>query len=171
MDIPHLEWMIPVAEEVCKKENIDDSLLLPLVILHDVGYAECPKDNSFGLDMRKAHMKAGEKIAKQLLEKINYPKEKIEKISYYISVHDNWAFGEQNMYWQDKILGTFGDLDFIWVVTPKGFVHIKSLLNKNDKELIEYAERKSDSNVEAHFITKTTKKLFEKYLKERKAEQ
>ena len=97
MDIDHIEWMMKDAFLVCQKENLDDSLLLPLVILHDVGYAEVPKDNPFKLNLRKAHMEAGAKIARHILEKLNYPKDKIKKIEYYVSVHDNWALGDNSV--------------------------------------------------------------------------
>jgi len=85
---------------------------MPLVILHDVGYAKVPKDNPFKLDLRKAHMKAGAKIARKILTELNYPKNKVDKIVNYISIHDNWAFGQNDIYTKDKILGTFSDLDY-----------------------------------------------------------
>ena len=83
MDIDHIQWMMKDAALVCKKEKLDDSLLLPLVILHDVGYAEVPKDNPFKLNLRKAHMKAGAKIARRILEQVKYPADKINKLEYY----------------------------------------------------------------------------------------
>ncbi|MBT4805042.1 hypothetical protein HON71_02625 [Candidatus Woesearchaeota archaeon] len=167
MDIDHIEWMMKDALLVCKKENLDDTLLLPLVILHDVGYAEVPKDNPYNLDLRKAHMKAGKKIAKEILEKVNYPKDKIKTISYYVSVHDNWALGNNKIYQKDVILGTFTDLDFIWMTTKKGFPAISKILKKNKKEMVQYIEN-NEKLVERPFATKTVKELFQKYLQQRK---
>ena len=40
MDIDHVEWMMEQAKVLCQKEDIDKTLLMPLVILHDVGYGE-----------------------------------------------------------------------------------------------------------------------------------
>ena len=40
MDIDHIEWFMETAQMVCQKEDLDDSLLLPLAILHDVGYSK-----------------------------------------------------------------------------------------------------------------------------------
>jgi HD superfamily phosphodiesterase len=163
MDIDHIEWMMKDAMIVCEKEKIDDSLLLPLVILHDVGYAEFPKDNPFNLNLRKAHMKAGAKISQTILEKVDYPKNKIQKISYCVSVHDNWALGDDKIYLEDKILGIFNDLDFIWMATPKGFPALMKILNKNHKELTDYIKH-DEKLTRRPFSSKTTKKLFEKYL-------
>ncbi len=168
MDIDHIEWMMKDALLVCEKEKIDDEILLPLVILHDVGYAEVPKDDPNKLEMRKAHMKAGAKIAKEILEKAKYPSDKAKKIEYYVSVHDNWAFGDDE-YKRDKLLGAFKDLDFIWMATPKGFPAMMKVLGKNKNEMIKYIEsRPEEENFE--FSCQTTKELFEKYLSGRKKE-
>lgn len=169
MDIDHVEWMMQDALLVCEKEKIDDEILLPLVILHDVGYAEAPKDNPFKLNARKAHMAEGEKIARQILESINYPKNKIKKIAYYVSIHDNWALGDDEVYKNDKALGVFNDLDFIWMATQKGFPALMKILKLDKKEMIEYLE-KDEKPAKRPFATETTKKLYEKYLNDRRKE-
>jgi HD superfamily phosphodiesterase len=163
MDIDHIEWMMKDALLVCKNEDIDETLLLPLVILHDVGYANVPKDNPYKLNLRKAHMKEGAKIAKEILKKVNYPVNKTKKIVYYVSVHDNWAFDQNDIYKNDKILGNFTDLDFIWMATPKGFPAMKKILNKNSTEM--YNDLKNDEKIiKRPFSSKTTLMLFNKYL-------
>ena len=139
MDIDHIEWMMKDALLVCEKEGIDEEILLPLAILHDVGYANVSKEDPYKIETRKAHMKEGAKIAKEILAKVKYPKEKAEKIVYYVSVHDNWAFGDDE-YKRDRSLGAFKDLDFIWMATPKGFPAMMKVLGKNKKEMIEYIE-------------------------------
>jgi hypothetical protein len=169
MDIAHIKWMMRDAFLVCQMEKIDDSLLLPLVILHDVGYAKVPKDNPFNLDLRKAHMEEGAKIAKEILEKVDYPKDKVEKIVYYVSVHDNWAFGDDEVYKNDIILGVFNDLDFMWLATEKGFVAIADYLKLNHKAMLEYIKN-DEKLINRPLSTKTTQKLFANYIEERKEE-
>jgi len=169
MDIDHIKWMIQDALLVCEKEGIDDSLLLPLVILHDVGYAEFPKGNPFKLDIRKKHMKAGAKIAKQILEKLNYPKGKIKKIEYFVSFHDNWALGDNSVYEKYLILAVFTDLDYIWMATPEGFLALMKILGKNKRQMLEYLETNDKPKLRP-FSTDTTKNLYNKYLKERRRE-
>ena len=169
MDIDHIEWMMQDALLVCEKESVDDTLLLPLVILHDVGYAEVPKGNSFNLNLRKAHMAAGGKIAKKILESVNYSKEKIKTIAHYVSIHDNWALGDNEVYKTDKALGVFNDLDFIWTATPKGFPAVRKIRNLSKKEMIEYLE-KDEKPAKRPFATETTKRLYEKYLNDRRKE-
>ncbi len=170
MDVDHIEWMMEEALVVCEKEKLDDSLLLPLVILHDVGYSEVAKDNPFKLDMRKAHMEKGALIAEKVLKKLDYSKDKIDKIVYYVSVHDNWALGDTEIYLNDKILGIFTDMDFTWMATPKGFPAFLLILNKDHKEMIEYLESRETPAKGVPFSSKTTKRLYEDYLKDRKNE-
>ncbi len=168
MDIDHIKWMIQDALIVCQKEKIDDSLLLPLVILHDVGYGVGEKVY-FNKDLKHKHMKIGAKIAKKILKKVKYPKEKIKKIVYYISVHDNWIFGDNEIYKKDIILGTFTDLDYIWMATPKGFPIFMKILNKNSKEMLEYLWT-NEKLKNRSFVTKTTKKIYNNYVRDRKEE-
>ena len=166
MDLAHIKWMMKEALTVCRKENIDDSLLLPLVILHDCGYAITPKNNSFKLTTRKQHMRKGAEITKKILGKIDYPKKKVKKIINYVFVHDNWALGDNSIYRKDKILSVFNDLDFIWMVTPRGFQEVGKILNKNPQDMLEYLENNEKLN-NRPFFAPTTKKLFYSYLKKR----
>lgn len=169
MDINHIEWMTGDAFAVCKIENLDESILLPLVILHDVGYSEIPPSNPFNLDMRKEHMKKGAEIARYILEELGYDAEKTEKISHLISIHDNWALGDDQSYKDNIVLGTFNDLDFMWMATPKGFPALLKIRNVSSKEMMHYLET-NDKLTKRPFFTKTTKEIFERYLEDRRAE-
>jgi len=170
-DVDHIQWMMKDAMFICEQENIDDSLLLPLVIFHDVGYALVDSTRFLEKGPRKEHMKQGARIVKEELTKLNYDKNKIEKISYYISVHDNWSFGEVDIYITDIILGTFKDLDYIWTYTKIGFDARTRDYNKTPREfLIELIDEPSPIHSKKPFSNKTTEKLHIKYLEERKKE-
>ena len=168
MDIDHVEWMMQAAETVCENENVDDSLLLPLVILHDVGYAETGPVY-FDKNLKQAHMDAGAKMARRILAEVGYPEDKIEKIASYILVHDRWIFGDHDVYKNDLVLGAFNDLDFMSMAAAKCFPHVMKNLKKNPKEMVEFIES-SEKLVNRPFATKTTEQLFEKHLNERKKE-
>lgn len=169
MDVDHIEWMMGDALRLCEVEELDVNYLLPLVILHDVGYANVPKDNPFNLDLRRMHMAKGARIAKDILTELEHSQEVIDKISYYVSVHDNWALGDNEIYKQDKVLGSFTDLDFIWMATPKGFHALMKILNKTPNEMIEYL-RTNEKLIARPFTTIFAKNLFEKYLSQRTEE-
>lgn len=169
MDVDHIEWMIGDALRLCEAENLDADYLLPLVILHDVGYANVPKDNPFNLDLRRAHMAEGAVIAREILTRLGYPAKIIDVIAYYVSVHDNWALGDNGIYKKDKILGSFTDLDFIWMATPKGFPALMKILNKTPHEMTEYL-RSNEKLTARPFVTISAKQSFEEYLLQRASE-
>lgn len=169
MDVEHVKWMMKEAEAVAKKESLDESILLPLVILHDVGYANVPKGNPFNLDMRRAHMAEGKKIAEKMFAKLKYPQSKAALVAHYVSVHDSWVLGDNEIYNKDKLLGAFSDLDFIWMATEKGFQAMKKVLRKDDKEMLGCLEKDEKPRLRP-FATKTTKDLFKQCLDARKKE-
>ncbi len=174
MDIDHIQWMMKMVKIVCKKEGLDEEILMPLAILHDVGYAillDPVNTNYYKKDVRKAHMKTGEEIAKKILASVNYPKDKSKRIIKYVGIHDNWAFGEVEIYINDRILGTFKDLDYLWIYTKKGFDAIKKVLHKNEAEMFkQLKDEVSPIYGKKPFSTSLTRTLREIYLQERKIE-
>jgi len=174
MDIKHIEWFMQKVDEVCEQESLDKTLLMPLAILHDIGYAtlaDIAETNYYDKDIRKAHMEAGAKLAGKILESVNYPKNKSKQIIKYISVHDDWAFGKIDVYLNDRILGTFKDLDYLWIYTQEGCRAIQKVLKKNNAEMLKHLEQEvSPIYGKKPFSTPFTKKLREKYLTDRKQE-
>ena len=72
-DIPHIKWLMPHALELAIIENLDPSILVPIAILHDVGYSRIDNKNPNikGLDTKRKHMEEGARIAEQILKKVN----------------------------------------------------------------------------------------------------
>lgn len=171
MDIEHIQWMMEEALRISTVENLDDSLLLPLVILHDVGYSTIEgvaSKNYYNVDIRKLHMEAGAKLAGTILEQVGYPENKIKHAVYYVSIHDQWAYGEVDMYTHDPILGTFKDLDFLWIYTPIGCAAIQKVLRKNNQEMLEYLRAESSPIYgKKPFSNPSTKDLYHQYVGER----
>lgn len=169
MDIPHIEWMMKDAEYVCEKEKLDDSILIPLCILHDVGYSAIPKDNPFNLDVREAHMREGARIATEILKLAEYPDDKAEEIVYFVSVHDAWALGRDDLFKKYKILGVFNDLDYMWMATREGFGACRKYLDLNPRQMLDHLTN-NEKLKNRPFATPTTHELYETYLIERKRE-
>jgi hypothetical protein len=167
MDINHIEWMMPTALSVCAHEpQVDQSLLLPTVILHDVGYAEVEHDNYYHLDTRRAHMARGADIARTILTELAYDPEIVAKVVYYISVHDNWAFGELDLYRNDLVLGVFKDLDWLWTLTPEGFKSVRDNQKYSLEEMMTYISN-PETKKPPEYATRTTDALFHQYLADR----
>lgn len=169
IDIDHVKILIADALIVCQKENIDESLLLPLVILHDIGYGDT-ETVYLEKELKKEHMTVGAELAKEILEKVSYPKEKIDKIVYWISVHDNWIFDDYKVYKNDPLLAVFHDLEFIWMTTSKGFLLLAKTLFDDDKQAMLQHIKNDYKKKKKSFSTKTTEKLYLKYIKARENE-
>ena len=174
MDIDHIEWFMETAQMVCDIEGLDDTLLLPLAILHDVGYSKV-KDvgtaNYYDTNIREAHMQAGRDITIEILKQVNYPPDKIERIAHMVAIHDNWAFGEVEIYVNDPVLGTFKDLDYLWIFTEKGCLAIQKVLGKNDTEMLEHLRNEaSPIGGKKPYSNATTHRLHDEYLAAREIE-
>ncbi|MEK6864403.1 MAG: HD domain-containing protein [Nanoarchaeota archaeon] len=116
-DIAHVEWMMREAEIISDIESLDRRLLLPIVILHDVGYSiiNDKNPNIKGKETKRVHMREGARISRILLDSVGYEQQLEKRIVHYISVHDNWLFGDDTPFKECKEMAVFNDLDFLWV--------------------------------------------------------
>ncbi len=162
MDIKHISWMMKEADRICKKEHINNSILIPLVILHDIGYGVSDKIY-FDKTKKEAHMKAGAKLAKKILKVVKYKQEKINEICKLIRIHDYWIYEKYYLYKKNKILWIFNDLDFIWLVHPEGFRQVRKILGKSKDDMVSYIQ-KDIRHKKLGFSCKQTKKLYQEYL-------
>lgn len=167
-DIKHIVWLMKNALVLCRKEGIDDTILLPLAILHDIGYSQLARSKFFRIDRtKKEHMVIGTRLAGRILRQVKYPSAKVKKIVGLIAVHDNWALGDNRVYKRSRILSVFNDLDFIWGVTPQGFALGRQALKLDKQGTLDYFA-KNDKMKKRPWATRTTKWMFKKYLTQRK---
>lgn len=140
-DISHIEWMVREADRIADLEKLDKKLLLPIVILHDVGYSLLGQNNPDIKDRKTKiiHMKEGAKIAGKILAEVDYNKEITKRIVYYISVHDNWLLGDDTPFQECREMAVFNDLDFLWVTTSFNiFKNMADSMNMSPKEFYEF---------------------------------
>lgn len=167
-DVKHVEWMMKQAEKLAVMEGLDKRLLLPIVILHDVGYSAIrEKSVSFNNKSQKiAHMAAGAKIAREILEKVGYDKNLTEKIVYFISVHDNWLLGDDTPFKTCKEMAAFNDLDFLWVNSSFDVFRTSAKAMKMTLKQFHAFWSKDEKLVRRPFCCEYTKKMFEETMKE-----
>lgn len=115
-DLDQIDWMIKQADLLADKLNLDRTILLPLIILHDVGYAFVNERNPHikSQEIKRIHLIEGAKVAHKILEKVGYDPELAKQIVYFVSVHDNWVFGDDAPYKKSPLLSFFNDLDFLY---------------------------------------------------------
>ena len=102
--------------------NADEEIVLPAIVLHDVGWKMVPEGkqlNAFGPTVKdkktqRIHETEGVKIAEEILSRLNYDKEKILEILSIIDGHDTRL---EALSLNDQLVK---DADKLWRFTPAG---------------------------------------------------
>jgi HD superfamily phosphodiesterase len=92
----HTRISYHLALKLLDVEGGDARIVLPAIILHDVGYSQIPEielRNAFGAtikkpELRRFHEVEGARLAEPILQEIAYPPELVEKILLIIEGHD-----------------------------------------------------------------------------------
>lgn len=146
-DVEHIRWLVRTVTQFLPDTELDPEIVMPLVILHDIGYARVPKDaDVFKLDTRTLHMEEGANMAKELLGELNYPPEKTKEIVRLIAKHDNWALGDN--FRDEPELEFFQNSDYMWMVSEKGFDIVRHLAKKTREEFLQEIEGYDQANLE-----------------------
>ena len=156
--------MMDQVENVCEEEDFDIGVLMPIAILHDIGYSEVGKVNPSVKDqnIKKLHMEKGAEISQKLLMQLNFDGKTIEEVSYLISAHDNWVFGDNKVFHKISEMAVFNDLDFIWPFSSiKQFKITAESMEMNSKEAYKFWEN-DEKFINRPLCCEYTKKLYKK---------
>jgi HD superfamily phosphodiesterase len=105
----HTKIALRYALKLLKSEKGDEEVVIPAVLLHDVGWNAIPEHlhlTAFGPNpsnpkLAKVHEVEGAKIAKAILEKLNYPHANVKEICQIIQGHDS---RKRPLSWNDRIV-------------------------------------------------------------------
>ncbi|GAK56770.1 HD domain protein [Candidatus Vecturithrix granuli] len=175
-DLLHTVVAIRHLEEIIQGEGegIDEDILMPAIILHDIGWSRCPeelvknfftdvKDADTKKELRIQHMEVGAILSRDVLEQVHWDHTKIKKIVSIIAKHD---IPDQMTSPMDKIVF---DADFSWRYSSEGFYLDLSRFVKDTnftpEEAIKRLERDKDK-----LKTVTGKKIALRELSTRKRE-
>lgn len=168
--LDEIHWMLKQATLLSEHLDFDPRILFPLIILHDVGYAHVESNNPHIKDQesKRIHLGEGVKIAQKILAKVQYDPILTEKILHFISVHDNWAFGDDEPYKQSTLLSLFNDLDFLYA--QSSFSAFKYHGDSMGLPISDWYDfwMNDEKLTRRPFCCKQTKKLFETQMAERK---
>jgi HD superfamily phosphodiesterase len=152
----HTEISTRLAYRLMAKEGGNENIVIPAIILHDVGWKAIPEDlqlKAFGPkaispELNRKHEISGVKTAREILEKVNYDQAEINQILEIIDGHDS---RKQAISLDDKIVK---DADKLFRYTKEAL-----LINTNRfNETIEEAASRYLSNIEKWFFTDFAKK-------------
>ena len=119
----HTEISIRFAYQLMEVEGGDENIVVPAVILHDVGWKKVPPElhlKAFGPkatspEINRTHEVEGVKIARDILANLRYDKEKITLITKIIDGHDS---RKKSISLDDSIVK---DADKLWRFSKEGF--------------------------------------------------
>jgi HD superfamily phosphodiesterase len=119
----HTRISLELARRLMKTEGGQSRVIIPAVILHDVGWKRIPEDQqlkAFGPgadapELNRAHELEGVKIARTLLEKVSYDRLLTCEILAIIDGHDSRSHALSK---NDAVVK---DADKLWRYTCEGF--------------------------------------------------
>ncbi len=172
-DPGHAEVTLQYAMSLVASEAGDEEIVIPAMILHDVGYSQLSKErrvsvfDKFKTDQQRRevqieHQNAGVILAKGLLVKVEYPFALVPEILEIISQHDTRkGFISKNE-------GLVRDSDKLWRFSRRGFEadfgRTRSRLEERCKDL--------EANIDKpdYFYSERAKQIAREELKARKSE-
>jgi HD superfamily phosphodiesterase len=153
----HTEISTKLAYRLLAGEGGNKNIVIPAIILHDIGWKAVPESlqlKAFGPkamspELNRKHEIAGVKTAREILEKVNYDPAEIKQILEIIDGHDS---RKQAVSLDDKIVK---DADKLFRYTKEGL-----FINTNRfNEAIEEAVSRYRSNIDKWFFTDSAKRI------------
>ncbi|MFB0501748.1 MAG: HD domain-containing protein [Candidatus Bathyarchaeia archaeon] len=108
-DKSHVERVYNLAVRIAKEENADLDIVKAAALLHDI--ARAMEDEG----KIKDHATEGAKISRKVLEEVDFPKEKIDKVTHCIEAH-RFKKGIEAESLEAKILQDADRLDIIGAI-------------------------------------------------------
>ena len=159
----HTEIATFYAFQLLEKEGGDKSIVIPAIILHDIGWKMIPETQQikgFGpkktsTEVKRRHETEGVKIAKDILKKVNYDKIKTDEILNIIDGHDT---RKEAISLNDKIVK---DADKLWRFSERGIKIDSERFGMTIKELLQ----KKTMDIDNIFFTDSAKDIAKEAIK------
>jgi len=157
----HTEISLKFAQQLLKKEGGDEEIVIPAIILHDVGWKKVPEElhlKAFGPkadpELTRIHEVEGAKIAKEILEQLHYDQDKTQKILRIIEAHDTRT---EAISLNDRLVK---DADALYRVTSEAFRVNMARFRTTFDQLMDHFKSVSAT----WFVTASAKKIAAKEL-------
>jgi len=160
-DPGHAEVTLRYAIELVALEKGDEDIVIPAIILHDVGYSQLPKERRllvFNRDARDQDRRAvvfehqieSIKLAAKILRQVDYPDELTDEILDIISQHDTReGFISKNE-------GIVRDADKLWRTSKERYAVAEARPKPTEEERLKKFEE--DINKPNYFYSETAKR-------------
>jgi hypothetical protein len=161
-DAGHAETSLKYALELVDLEKGSEDVVIPAIILHDVGWSQLPEKRRmkvFDPGAREAerrevvyeHQIEGVKLANKILREVNYPPGLTDEILDIISQHDTRkGFISKNE-------GIVRDADKLWRTSKKGFTVAEERAKKHEAQRFKKLEE--GLKKEHYFHSETARRM------------
>ncbi len=165
----HTKIALQYALKLLKSEKGDEAIVIPAIILHDVGWKAIPEHlhlTAFGPNpsnpkLARVHELEGAKIAKGVLEKLHYPPEKVDEISRIVQGHDT---RKRPISASDRIVK---DADKLWRYSRRGVKVETERFNVPRSIYLSFLEK----IINEWFLTPTARELAKKEILSRRCKK
>jgi putative nucleotidyltransferase with HDIG domain len=172
-DVGHAEIVTKFAIKLCELEKADGDIVIPAAILHDIGWSQLKDSERFLmfennisnedlLRLRFGHQEEGVKLAKEILNKVDYAPEFIDQIIETVSQHDT------RKGFLSREDGIMRDADKLWMFAQVGFNADIRRRGVTFDEWHDYLEKNIDE--QGFFYSESAKTLAREELGTRKIE-
>ena len=161
-DAGHAETSLNYAQKLVVLENGTEDVVIPAIILHDVGWSRLPTERRMTIFDRDAsaedrravqyeHQIEGVKLALKILRQVDYPPDLIDEILEIISGHDTRkGFISKNE-------GIVRDADKLWRTSNKGFTVSEERAKKQEAQ--RFVRLEKGLNKEDYFYSETARNM------------
>jgi HD superfamily phosphodiesterase len=145
-DDGHAETSLKYALKLVEIEKGDEEVVIPAIILHDVGWSQLPEKRRMKVfdpgakeeerrEVVYEHQIEGIKLALKILREVNYPAELTDEILDIISQHDTRkGFISKNE-------GIVRDCDKLWRTSKEGFAAAEARAKKRETQRFEQIKK------------------------------
>ena len=164
----HVDISLQFARELLKAEGGDEDIVIPAIILHDVGWKKVPESlhlKAFGPratspELNRMHEEQSVQIAGVILSEVQYDQDKISEILNIIDGHDS---RRKAISLNDQIVK---DADKLFRYSRKGF----EIDNKRFEETVAKGLSRLRKYVDRWFYTQTAYRIAKDELGKRERE-
>ncbi len=153
-DLDHTLRVVKLARRIAKEENADSDVVVVAAYLHDIAR---PIER---IDPKVDHAKKGAEIARKVLEKFGFPKEKMEMVAQAIEDH-RFRNGKIPRTLEGKVLQDADRLDAIGAIGIYRVIFYSCEHGRSINDTIKHFEEKI-LRLKNTLHTKTAKKLAKK---------
>ncbi len=170
-DDGHARTALKYAQKLLEMEGGDEDIVIPAIILHDIGYSQLPRPRRMMIFSKHAtpyqrdtivheHQTESVILGEKILNKLSYPADLIPKILEIISQHDS------RKGFISKEDGLVRDADKLWRFSEENFSLVKNRDAALRKTMCERLEK--DLEKPDYLSSESAKQIAREELKQRK---